>query len=168
MYKYNGFKWADITANSDPRPAFIVSIQRRLAIAGMPGKRTVIDFSRVDDGDIFTADEDANSPSVLKAADIDVGNIIGTADEITGLGVFENSRLAVFTNDKTLVYEIHPDYTQWTDQRQSQRQRRLHQPQHNKDGWRRLNVLRTRRRTLIAAFRNKRRYALHCPDEQQD
>lgn len=113
MYQYDGFKWNEITANSDPRPAYIVSIQRRLAIAGMPGKRTVIDFSRVDQEDIFTADEDVNSTSVLKGADIDVSNIIGTADEIKGLGVFENTRLAVFTNDKTLLYDIHPDFTQW-------------------------------------------------------
>ena len=114
MYQYDGFKWALIEAFSDPRPGFAVSIQRRLAIAGMPGKRTVIDFSRVDNEAIFTDDEDAVAQQVTKASDIDVGNIIGTADEIMGLGVFENSRLAVFTNDQTLIYNLHPDYTQWS------------------------------------------------------
>ena len=113
MYNYDGFSWRAIEANSDPRPAYIASIQRRLAVAGMPGKRTVIDFSRVDNESVFTADEDEGAQQVTKAADIDVGNIIGTADEITGLGVFENSRLAVFTNDQTLVYQLHPDFTQW-------------------------------------------------------
>ena len=113
MYQYNGFKWEQIESNSDPRPAFMVSIQRRLAIAGMPGKRTIIDFSRVDDEEVFTDDEDEQANQVTKAADIDVANIIGTADEIKGLGVFESSRLAVFTNDQTLVYQIHPDYTLW-------------------------------------------------------
>ena len=113
MYQYDGFAWRAIESNSDPRPAYIVSIQRRLAIAGMPGKRTIIDFSRVDDEEVFTDDEDDNATQVTKAADIDIGNIIGTADEIKGLGVFENSRLAVFTNDQTLVYQLHPDYTQW-------------------------------------------------------
>ena len=113
MYQYDGFSWKEIDANSDPRPAYAVSIQRRLAIAGMPGKRTIIDFSRVDKENVFTDDEDDNATQVTKAADIDVGNIIGTADEIKGLGVFENSRLAVFTNDQTLVYQLHPDYTQW-------------------------------------------------------
>jgi hypothetical protein len=113
MYQYDGFKWQDIRANSDPRPAFVVSIQRRLAIAGAPGKRTVIDFSRVDNEKVFTADEDPSAVQVTKAADIDVANIIGTADEIKGLGVFENSRLAVFTNDQTVVYNIHPDFTRW-------------------------------------------------------
>lgn len=113
MYQYDGFKWQDIRANSDPRPAYVVSIQRRLAIAGAPGKRTVIDFSRVDNEKVFTADEEPSAVQVTKAADIDVANIIGTADEIKGLGVFENGRLAVFTNDQTLVYNIHPDFTRW-------------------------------------------------------
>lgn len=113
MYQYDGFAWRVIDSRSDPRPAYIVSIQRRLAVAGMPGKRTIVDFSRVDNEEVFTDDEDDNATQVTKAADIDVGNIIGTADEIKGLGVFENSRLAVFTNDQTLVYQLHPDYTKW-------------------------------------------------------
>lgn len=113
MYQYDGFKFQKIAPKSDPRPAYVVSIQRRLAIAGAPGKRTVIDFSRVDNEKVFTADEDASATQVTKAADIDVGNIIGTADEIKGLGVFESSRLAVFTNDQTLIYNIHPDLTRW-------------------------------------------------------
>ena len=113
MYQYDGFTWKAIESNSDPRPAYIVAIQRRLAVAGMPGKRTIIDFSRVDDEEVFTEDEEDGAAQVTKAADIDIANIIGTADEIKGLGVFENSRLAVFTNDQTLVYQLHPDYTRW-------------------------------------------------------
>lgn len=113
MFQYDGFKWQEITSGSDPRPAFVVSIQRRLAIAGAPGKRTIIDFSRVDNEKVFTSDEEPTAAQVTKAADIDVANIIGTADEIKGLGVFENNKLAVFTNDQTLVYALHPDYTQW-------------------------------------------------------
>ena len=98
---------------SEPKPAFGVAIQRRLAVAGAPAKRTVIDISRVDEYSVFPQDEDAAATSVLKAADIDIANVIGTADEIKGLGAFENNRLAVFTNDQTLVYELHPDFTQW-------------------------------------------------------
>ena len=112
-YIYDGLKWDKVEPKSDPRPAFAVSIQRRLAIAGSPQNRTRIDLSRVDEF-IFTDDEDPAATQVTKAADIDVGNIIGTADEIKGLGVFENNQLAVFTNDQTLVYAIHPDYTKWT------------------------------------------------------
>lgn len=113
MYQYDGLKFEEIKAGSDPRPAYCVAVQRRLAIAGQPGKRTIIDFSRVDDPNVFTEDEDPAATSVTQAADIDVANVIGTADEIRGLGVFENSRLAVFTFDQTLVYQLHPNYTLW-------------------------------------------------------
>jgi hypothetical protein len=113
MYTYDGFKFEQIEADSDPRPAYIIAVQRRLATAGQPGRRTLIDFSRVDKEDIFTLDEDPAAVQVTQASDIDVANVIGTADEIRGLGVFENSRLAVFTFDQTLVYQLHPDYTLW-------------------------------------------------------
>lgn len=114
MYDYNGTKFEKVTAvKSQPRPAFGVAIQRRLAIAGAPNKRTIIDISRVDRENVFPDDEDPRSQDVTKAADIDVANIIGTADEIKGLGVFETNRLAVFTNDQTLVYQLHPDFTLW-------------------------------------------------------
>tara|TARA_B100000212_G_scaffold185244_1_gene139760 strand:- start:2388 stop:3881 length:1494 start_codon:yes stop_codon:yes gene_type:complete len=113
MYRYDGLKFRKIEASSDPRPAFGVAIQRRLAIAGAPDKRTTIDISRVDEFNVFPDDEDPAATAVTKAADIDVANIIGTADEIKGLGVFENNRLAVFTNDQVVVYALHPDFTQW-------------------------------------------------------
>ena len=48
MYSYDGFQFKVIEAKSDPRPAYVVSVQRRLATAGQPGRRTIIDFSRVD------------------------------------------------------------------------------------------------------------------------
>ena len=114
FYSYDGQQFKKVIAESDPRPAFGVAIQRRLAIAGAPDKRTTIDISRVDENNVFPADEDTSSSSVLKAADIDIANIIGTADDIKGLGVFENNKLAVFTNDQTLVYSLHPDYTYWS------------------------------------------------------
>jgi hypothetical protein len=113
MYQYNGVKWSKIESKSNPKPAFGVAIQRRLAISGAPNKRTVIDISRVDREGVFPEDEDIQSLDVTKAADIDVANIIGTADEIKGLGVFETNRLAVFTNDQTVLYQISPDFTQW-------------------------------------------------------
>ena len=113
MYSYDGFRFRQIEAKSDPRPAYVVSVQRRLATAGQPGRRTIIDFSRVDTEDVFTLDEDVSAVQVTQASDIDVANVIGTADEIRGLGVFENSRLAVFTFDQVLVYQLHPNYTLW-------------------------------------------------------
>jgi hypothetical protein len=112
-YRYDGQRFYSITPGSNPKPSFGVAIQRRLAVSGAPDKRTVIDISRVDEFDTFPQDEDPASTSVLKAADIDIANVIGTADEIKGLAAFENNRLAVFTNDQTLVYQLHPDFTQW-------------------------------------------------------
>lgn len=114
MRQYDGMKWDEIIPDTDNQPAYIIPIQRRLATAGHAGNRTTIDISRVDDESVFTEDEDVNASQVTKASDINIGNIIGTADEIRGLGVFESNRLAVFTNDQTLIYVLHPDYTQWT------------------------------------------------------
>ncbi len=112
IYVYDGLKFEKST-NEREKPAFGVAIQRRLAIAGGLGRSTIVDFSRVDEFDVFARDEATTSTSVTKAADIDIRNIIGTSDEITGLGVFEKSRIAVFTNDQCLVYTISPDYTRW-------------------------------------------------------
>lgn len=111
-HRFNGLTFTQST-NPREKPAYAVAIQRRLAIAGESGRRSIIDFSKVDDPLTFTRDTDPSDTSVTKAADIDVRNIIGTADEIRGLGVFETNKLAVFTNDKVIVYNISPDYTKW-------------------------------------------------------
>ncbi len=115
MQTYDGLTFKT-TANPREKPAFGVAIQRRLAIAGGLDRRTIVDFSQVDSTEIWSRDEDesSNNVAVTKASDINITNIIGTADEITGLGVFETSRLAVFTNDRTLIYTISPDYTKWS------------------------------------------------------
>jgi len=110
MWKYDGTSFAENT-HPTKRPSFGIAIQRRLATVEQGS--TVIDFSRVDDDTIYTKDESETETSVTKAADIDIRNIIGTSDFITGLGVFEKSRLAVFTNDQCVVYNISPDYTKW-------------------------------------------------------
>ena len=36
MYSYDGFQFRQIEAKSDPRLAYVVSVQRRLATAGQP------------------------------------------------------------------------------------------------------------------------------------
>ena len=66
----------------------------------------------MDNPDIFL-EEEAITEEVTRAAFIDISNLIGTADEITGLGAFEANRLAVFTKDQTLVYIIDPDFEEW-------------------------------------------------------
>ena len=67
-----------------------------LLLGGFKDRPTVIEFSRVDNPDIFL-EEEAITEEVTRAAFIDISNLIGTADEITGLGAFEANRLAVFT-----------------------------------------------------------------------
>jgi len=110
MYRYDGFEFSTSTASI--KPAFGVPIQRRLAVSGFKDKPTEIQFSRVDEPDIFL-EEEAVTEEVTRAAFIDISNLIGTADEIVGLGTFEANRLAVFTRDQTLVYIIDPDFEQW-------------------------------------------------------
>lgn len=112
VYTYDGFAFTAST-NTKDKPAFGVAIQRRLAIAGGVGRQTIVDLSRVDDMTVFTQDEPDGGTEVTKAADIDISNIIGSNDEITGLGVFEKSKLAVFTKDQAVVYKISPDFTKW-------------------------------------------------------
>lgn len=114
LYTYDGIKFTEVPNTKDNLgPAYITTIQRRLAVAGGLN-RTVVDLSRVDRNGVFSKDEPEEEGSVLKAADIDIRNFIGTSDEIKGLGAFETNRLAVFTRDKTLIYRIDPDFTQWT------------------------------------------------------
>ena len=110
MYRYDGFQFD--TATTSITPSFGVPIQRRLAVAGFKDRPTTIEFSRVDNPDIFL-EEEAITEEVTRASFIDISNLIGTADEITGLGTFEANRLAVFTKDQTLVYIIDPDFEQW-------------------------------------------------------
>jgi hypothetical protein len=95
------------------RPAFAASVQRRLAVAGGPGEQTRVLISRVDNEDIFPDDEPPDSNNVLRAGFIDVVNLLGTADQITGLGAFEQNRLIIFAADKALIYRIDPDITEW-------------------------------------------------------
>ncbi len=115
MYSYDGdvFARIDSSAIEDMRPAFVISIQRRLFVAGGVGRETEIHGSRVDNEYVFPDDEPESSTSVLKASFFDVANLIGTADEITGLGAFESNRLVIFTADKAIIYKVDPDYTNW-------------------------------------------------------
>jgi len=119
FYSREGFVFAEedaahthLASDRGHRVDGAYEIQRRMAVAGFKDRPTVIEFSRVDDPDIFLNEESFNE-EVTRAAFIDIGNLIGTADEITGLGAFEANRLAVFTNDQTLVYLIDPDLEEW-------------------------------------------------------
>jgi len=115
MYRYDGINF---TRNQSPaadllRPAYVASVQRRLAVAGIPGRETQVHLTRVDQDEIFPDDEDPASTNVLRAGYIDVANLLGTADQITGLGSFEQNRLVVFTADRAIIYRIDPDIDKW-------------------------------------------------------
>lgn len=115
MYSYDGinFKRNNSPAADGLRPSFCTSVQRRLAVAGIPGRETQVHLSRVDQDQIFPDDEEPDTTSVLRAGYIDVANLLGTADQITGLGSFEQNRLVVFTSDKAIVYRVDPDISRW-------------------------------------------------------
>jgi len=114
-YRYDGvsFERNQSPALNALQPAYLASVQRRLAVAGIPGRETQVHFSRVDQDEIFPDDEDDGSTNVLRAGFIDVANLLGTADQITGLGTFEQNRLVVFTADRAIMYRIDPDIDRW-------------------------------------------------------
>lgn len=102
------------------RPSFGCVVGRRLVVGGIPGRETEVDLSRVDNHDIFPDDEPTDSTNVLRASYFDIANVIGRGEPITGLGRFEQSKLAVFTSDRALIYNIDPDVSQWAlDERAS-------------------------------------------------
>ena len=115
IYSYNGIKFEKNRSPFAARlaPSFGTSIQRRLAVAGISGRETEIHISRVDEENIFAEDESDDSTNVLRAGFIDIANLLGSADQITGLGSFEQNRLAVFTADRTIIYRIDPDIDKW-------------------------------------------------------
>ena len=116
VVSYDGVIYRINTSNhlAQLRPACMVSVQRRLAVAGAAGQETKVFLSRVDNEEVFPDDEEPNSENVLRAGYIDVANLIGTADQITGLGAFEQNKLVIFTSDRALIYQIDPDIGRWS------------------------------------------------------
>lgn len=114
-YSFNGSAWEPTKspALASLAPAYVTAIQRRMVVAGIPGKETEIHLSRVDNEGVFPEDEDAAESSVLRAGYINIANILGTADQITGIASFEQNRLVVFTADRSFVYQIDPSINNW-------------------------------------------------------
>ncbi len=115
MYRYNGSTFTRNESNSMEylSPAYCCAVQRRLVVAGLLGRKTEVHLARVDTHNVFPDDEDPNEENVLRAGKIDVGNLIGTADQVRGIAAFEQNRLAIFTRNKTLIYVIDPDINNW-------------------------------------------------------
>lgn len=114
------FKLNTSAALDNLRPGLACTVGRRLAVAGIPGLETQVHLSRVDDHETFPGDEDPKSTNTLRASFIDIANVIGRAEPITALGRFEQSKLAVFTPDRAIIYAIGPDVASWAvDERAS-------------------------------------------------
>ena len=94
-------------------PAFCTTVQQRLCIAGVAGSDTLVMISAANDLDRFFGDEAVDATSPLRAANIDIANLLGTADKITGISSFETDKLCIFTNDRAFIYKLDPDVTQW-------------------------------------------------------
>ena len=114
-YSYDGTRWSRLQSQAldELRPAYMTSIQRRAVYAGIPGRETEVHFSRVDNADILPEDERSDDPNVLRAGRIDITNLLGTSDVVTGIGAFEQARLAIFTNDRAFIYLIDPNIDLW-------------------------------------------------------
>lgn len=110
---YDGLKWSQVQSSTAPQAGFAVSVNRRLAMAGIPNQPTVVELCRVDNANTWPLDEEPASNDVLRAGTIDIKNLIGTSNEITGLGSFEQDGLVIFTSDAALIYTIDPDITEW-------------------------------------------------------
>ena len=111
---YNGSSWRRGTSKLVTEgKAYTTVVQRRLIIAGCACHPTQVDISRVDNGDIFYVDEQADEESVLRAGFIDIGNLVGTGEVVTGVSAFEQNRLVIFTQDRALLYRLDPDIDKW-------------------------------------------------------
>lgn len=118
---YDGSLFRELGAPSlqtDP-PAFLTSVNRRIACAGMARYPMRVWLSRVDMDDVFPNDEDPNDTNVLRAGSIDISNMSNSGDVITGIAGFEWNRLAIFTNNQTLLYQVDPNVENWSIQDQT-------------------------------------------------
>lgn len=116
-YTYNGYIWreADLeTQLSEYKPAFITTVQNRAVIAGIPLKSTELHLSQTNQLRFYDETRDANDESVTRPGYIDIQNLITRSESITGIAPFEQSRLAIFTQDRMILYNTHPDLELWT------------------------------------------------------
>lgn len=113
LKSFNGSEFTDITSASVAGARYLCQASNRLVTAGFDSNPNEVQVSRVNSEKVFDSDEPIGEPSVLKAVRFNIQNLIGNGDRIRGLASFETERLAVFTNDRVLVYVTSPDYTQW-------------------------------------------------------
>lgn len=113
IFDGNIFRASASTAATVALPAFCATVQQRLCIAGVASSDTQVMISAANSIDTFFGDEEVDASSPLRSGNIDIANLLGTADKITGISSFETDKLCIFTNDRAFVYKLDPDITLW-------------------------------------------------------
>ena len=113
IFDGNIFRASTSTAATVALPAFCTTVQQRLCIAGVASSDTVVMISAANSIDTFFGDEEVDASSPLRSGNLDIANLLGTADKITGISSFETDKLCIFTNDRAFVYKLDPDITLW-------------------------------------------------------
>ena len=116
MFSYDGAQWEQnqsFSINNLLKPAYLASVQRRMVCAGINGREQEVHFSHVDNHEVWPDDEDPNSPDVERAGTLTVRNLSGVAGRVTGLAPFEQTKIAIFTEDRAFLYNIDPDIEKW-------------------------------------------------------
>jgi hypothetical protein len=107
------FRFTASTAATLALPAFCTTVQQRLCIAGLSASDTQVMVSAANSIETFFGDEAVDASSPLRAGNLDIANLLGTADKVTGISSFETDKLCIFTNDTAFVYKLDPDITLW-------------------------------------------------------
>ena len=113
VFDGNLFRFTTSTAATVALPAFCTTVQQRLCLAGLAASDTQVMIGAANTLDTFFGDEQVDASSQLRAGNLDIANLLGTADKITGISSFETDKLCIFTNDRAFVYKLDPDITLW-------------------------------------------------------
>jgi hypothetical protein len=110
---YNGLEWRQLSNPDAFNARFSATVQNRLVLAGYSTDPNEIVVCRVNREDILPSDEAPNEASTIKAFRFNIQNLIGSAEVVSGLGVFESTKLAIFTGERVIVYTADPEQTKW-------------------------------------------------------
>lgn len=110
-YYFDGTTWKQSKIPVLPR--FGVVLFDRLFAAGFLDDPATVKASRAGNPEIFPDNENPESSEAIKASFINVAEIVGVTDTITGLGSFEGDKIAIFTENNTIVYRVNADFKQW-------------------------------------------------------
>jgi hypothetical protein len=108
---YTGNRWRETTSAhlKAELPAYCTTVRDRACFAGLKTSSTKVLISEDGNLDKHADDTDPNSESALRAGTLDIRNLLGTADEITGLSSFEQDKLVIFASDRVFVFQMDPD-----------------------------------------------------------